>query len=97
MLTRHEVEAAPAGITYLTLGKCKSHIAELAGMMELLFSSTEDNMTDEQFRATILARLKENSDSIQELYDGFNFLADRVREHGIDIPVTGGDEESDTQ
>lgn len=89
MLTRKEVDEAPNGITYCTLGYSKRHITELVGMLEGMYSGDADEMSDEELKGAIrnaLAKIQEFEANLDELFNGMNYLGDILKANGM-IPA----------
>ena len=79
MNIKDRVGERPDGITYLTTGGVREDILEIATIIEGMRSGRGEELTDEDFRSTVLSGLEEMRAQIDELYNGMNFLGDVLR------------------
>lgn len=89
MLTRKDIEEAPPGITYVTLGHLKQHMGELADTLESIFSGDGAQVSDKEFRSMMIEWKKSIESDFDELFKGMNYLGDILKERGM-IPADKG-------
>ena len=86
------IAGRPSGITYVTTGALKEDMEEVASVIDKMedivafmdgIRGGGEELTEDEFRSSVMSRLEKMREEIEELYGGFNFLGENLRRRDL--------------